>query len=54
MISQINGVVEQFSENTLTVGVGGISYEVSIPTATLKGLSGRIHKDAKISLVTYH
>ncbi len=54
MIAQISGVVEGLSENTLTLGVGGISYEVYIPTAVIKNLDGQLEKDAKISLVTYH
>ena len=54
MIAQISGIVEGLSENTLTIGVSGISYEVYIPTAIIKNLDGRLEKDSKISLVTYH
>ncbi|MBI2094639.1 MAG: hypothetical protein HYT89_00545 [Candidatus Omnitrophica bacterium] len=54
MISQIHGVVEEIGENSLSVIVGGISYEVFIPPAVMRSFDGRLAKDAKISLVTYH
>jgi len=54
LISQITGVVEFYSENTLTLSVSGISYEVYIPTAVMKGFDGQLVKDSKVSLVTYH
>src|SRR3989338_3851343 len=53
MISQIHGVVEAIGENSLNVIVGGISYEVFIPTAVMRSFDGRPVKDAKNSLVTY-
>ena len=54
MISQISGTVEHISENALTVNVGGLSYEVFIPTSVLRTLDGKLEKDAKVSFVTYH
>lgn len=54
MISQISGSVESFSENTLLVSVGGISYEIFIPTAVMRNFDGKLSKNAEISLVTYH
>ena len=54
MISQITGTIDDFSENTLTVRVAGVSYEVFIPTAVMKNFDGRLVKEAGISLVTYH
>ncbi len=54
MISQISGVVEHYSENTLTLSVSGLSYEVYIPTAVMKGFAGQLVKDSKVSLITYH
>ena len=54
MISRINGTVDHLSENALTVNVGGVSYEVFIPTAIMKSFDGRFKKDYQISLVTYH
>ena len=54
VISRIKGVVEQFSENTLIVEVGGVSYEIYIPTAVMKNFDGKLAKNSQISLVTYH
>ena len=54
MISRIKGVVDQFSENTLIVDVGGVSYEIYIPTAVMKSFDGQLKKDSTIRLVTYH
>lgn len=54
MISQITGTVEYISENTLTVTISGVSYEIFIPTAVMKGFDGRLTKGALVSLVTYH
>ena len=54
MISQISGSVESFSENTLLVSVGGISYEIFIPTAVMRNFDGKLAKEAKVSLMTYH
>lgn len=54
MISQIAGTIEHFSENSLTLNVSGLSYEVFIPTAVMRGLGGRLEKDSKVALVTYH
>jgi Holliday junction DNA helicase RuvA len=54
VIAQISGTVEHFSENTLTLNVGGLGYEVYIPTAVIKSLDGRLEKGASLSLVTFH
>ncbi len=54
MIAQISGSVESLSENTLTLAVGGISYEVYIPTAVIKNFENGLQKDSQVSLVTYH
>ena len=54
MIAQITGTVEHLAENTLTVSVAGISYEIFIPTAVLKSLEGRLDKHSTVSLVTYY
>ena len=54
MISRIKGVVGQFSENTLIVDVGGVSYEIYIPTAVMKNFDGKLAKNTQVSLVTYH
>ena len=54
MIAQISGQVESLLENTLLLNVGGITYEVFIPTAIVKNFEGRLEKDAQVTLVTYH
>ena len=54
MIAQISGFFESLSDNMLTLGVNGISYEVYIPTAVIKNFEGRLEKDSKVSLITYH
>ncbi len=54
MISRIQGTVDHFSENHLTVSVSGISYDVFIPTAVMKGFNGKLTKNADVSLITYH
>lgn len=54
MITQIIGTVEHVAENTLSVHTNGLSYEIYIPTAVLKGLEGKIEKNSTVSLVTYH
>ncbi len=54
MITQITGNVEHFSENLLTLRIGGISYEVYIPTAVIHGLQGKLTAGAELSLTTYH
>src|SRR3989338_5131474 len=54
MIAKVSGVVEGYSENSLTVNAGAVSYEVHIPTAIMKGFGGRLRKSENVSLVTYH
>ncbi len=54
MIAQVHGTVESVVGNCLTVRASGVSYEVHIPTAVMKGLEGRLSKDAPIELITYH
>ncbi len=54
MISRIRGKVDQYSDNTLVLNTGGVSYEVFIPTAVGKSMNGAFTKDAAIELVTYH
>ena len=54
MISQITGTVEHTIDNTLSLSVAGISYEIFIPTAVMRSFDGQLVKDAKLSLITYH
>ncbi len=54
MISQITGTVDHLTDNALSLNVSGISYEVFIPTSVLRNLDGKLEKDSRVSLVTYH
>ena len=54
MISRIKGTVDHIADNLMTIHVGGISYEVFIPTAVMKGMDGKIAKNTEVVLVTYH
>ncbi len=54
MISQITGNIDHVSDNTLTLSVSGLSYEVYIPTAIMNNVTNRFTKNTQISLVTYH
>ena len=54
MISQITGTVDTISENSLLVNVGGICYEIFIPTSVLRHFDGKLEKNAQVSLITYH
>lgn len=54
MISQISGIAEELSGNALTVSVSGLTYEVFVPTAVLRGMNGSLEIGKTVSLVTYH
>lgn len=54
MISQLTGTVEHVHDHSLMLNVSGITYEVHIPAAVLKGLDGALAKGAPLTLVTYH
>lgn len=54
MISQITGKIKKTEPLGLVVEVGGISYEVMVPPAIMKGLESSKSPDGSISLVTYH
>ena len=54
MISQITGTVEHVGENSLSVNVSGISYEVFVPASVFRNFNGSLQKNTAISLVTYH
>ncbi len=54
MICRLTGTLEHIFENTLTLNVGGISYEIFIPTSVMKNLGPTLEKKTEIALVTYH
>jgi len=54
MISGITGKVLEKGLNYLVLDLGGLSYEVFIPTCVMRGLDESKSGDGKISLLTYH
>ena len=54
MISQIHGRIEEKNENSVLVNVGGVSYEVLIPSSVMQHLDSITRPDGSVSLVTYH
>jgi len=54
MISQITGKIKKQKQSSLVIDVNGISYEVLIPPAVMKGIDKAGLEDGKISLITYH
>lgn len=55
MISHISGRLKTKKDSSVVIDVSGISYEVMIPPAVMKGLDkAKMADDGTISLVTYH
>ena len=54
MISQISGKIKKRKISSLEIDVNGLSYEVLIPPAVMKGIDNVKSEDGKISLITYH
>jgi len=54
MISHISGKIKQRKPSSIVVDVGGLSYEVMIPPAVMKGLDRAKSPDGSITLITYH
>ncbi len=54
MISQISGKIKKRKQSSLVIDVNGISYEVLIPPAVMKGLDKAGSEDGTITLMTYH
>ena len=54
MISQISGKIKKRNPSSLEVDVNGISYEILIPPAVMKGIDKARSQDGNISLITYH
>lgn len=52
MISHISGKIKKRKSSSVIVDVNGISYEVLIPPAVMKGLESS--QDGTIELITYH
>ena len=54
MISQISGKIKKRKPASIEIDVNGLSYEVLIPPAVMKGIDKAKSADGKISLITYH
>jgi Holliday junction DNA helicase RuvA len=54
MISQISGKIRKRKQSSVVIDVNGLSYEVLIPPAVMKGLENAKSEDGTISLITYH
>ena len=54
MISQISGKIKKLRPASLEIDVNGLSYEVLIPPAVMKGIEKAKTADGNISLITYH
>ena len=54
MIARISGKIIEKGQNYLIIDIGGISYEVFLPTAVMLRLDKNISDDGRVSLITYH
>jgi Holliday junction DNA helicase RuvA len=54
MIARISGKIIEKGQNYLIIDVGGISYEVFLPSAVMQRLENNISDDGRVSLITYH
>ena len=54
MISQISGKIKKRKPSSVEIDVNGLSYEVLIPPAVMKGIDKAKAEDGNISLITYH
>jgi Holliday junction DNA helicase RuvA len=54
VISQITGKIIKKKQQSVLVDLGGISYEVMIPSAVMKSVEKARSEDGSVTLVTYH
>jgi Holliday junction DNA helicase RuvA len=54
MISHISGKIKKRNASSVVVDVSGLSYEVLIPSAVMKGLDKARTSDGSIEFITYH
>ena len=54
MISHISGKIKQRKASSIVIDVSGLSYEVLIPPAVMKGIDKAKSQDGGITLITYH
>jgi len=54
MIARISGKIIERGENYLVIDVGGLSYEVFLPTAVMQRIEENVAQDGMVNLITYH
>ncbi|MFA5410615.1 MAG: Holliday junction branch migration protein RuvA [Candidatus Omnitrophota bacterium] len=54
MIAKISGKIAERGANYLLIDVGGICYEVFLPTCVMQRLDEGLQPDNTVSLITYH
>lgn len=54
MISRIKGKIKSKHEHSLLVDIGGLTYEVLVPVAIMKGIDKLVNDDGEVELVTYY
>lgn len=54
MICRISGKLVERREDSITLDLNGICYQVLIPGAVMNCIDGQIKEDGTISLITYH
>ena len=54
MISHISGKIRKKKDLSVIIDVNGISYEVMIPPAVMKGIEKSENPDGTVTLITYH
>jgi len=54
MISQVTGKIKKVKALSVVVDVNGISYELLVPPAVMKGLDKAKCEDGTITFITYH
>lgn len=54
MIAYISGKIRKKKELSVIMDVGGISYEIMVPPAVMKGIDKAKRDDGEVTLITYH
>jgi len=54
MISQVSGKIKKRKSTSVVVDVNGISYEILVPPAVMKGIEKAMSGDGTITFLTYH
>ncbi|MFA6384366.1 MAG: OB-fold domain-containing protein, partial [Candidatus Omnitrophota bacterium] len=54
MIARIKGKIVEQQTNALLIEMGGITYQVFVPVASLERIGGQADSDGNVELVTFH